>query len=547
MIDMGRLPTSDGRRSGGVIDRSISPWQNRVFNSSTLALPRVRLHTWAMVLPPTTRYARRGGLSIAYQQYGQGPKNVVVVVDQPSHLDLIWLEPDTAGIARRLGSFARVLAFDRPGLGLSDPVAEVPTVEDQAADLRAVLDDAAVRRATVFCTTMSACGVALFAAQAPERIDGLMLWGPWSQGPLAAPEDQLVGWDGGAAVSLTAWRDVIEHWGSGRSLGFYFPGLAQGRLLRAWAMLERASAGPAMARAISEANLATDTRRVLPSITAPTIVLHHADAPVPLGVAQHVVELIPNARLVRLPPSTEATGLASLLAPALDHLEELVTHAHHRAGDRDRVLATLLFTDVVGSTALAAEIGDADWKELLAEHQQLVRDHVETAGGRLIDVVGDGSLSAFDGPARAIRCAQGICEAAPTLGVTVRAGLHTGECERVGDTLAGLAVHIGARVGAAAGAGEVWVSRTVRDLVAGSGLDLLARGMHQLKGVPGTWELFSLADGATKAQSVPQGGVRLKATDRIALAAARHVPGLIIAANRLGDRSRRKSANVLAP
>ena len=334
-------------------------------------------------------------------------------------------------------------------------------------------------------------------------------------------------------------RLVLERWGEGHSLRFVAPGLADERLRRGWATFERASASPAMIRAISEAESTADITDILPLIRAPTVVVLAADHPIPVGIARQVAELIPNATFRRAPPSTEAAGLADWVEPAVDAIEQLVTGHSPGLHDRDRILATVLFTDVVGSTELAASIGGEQWRGLRGRHEAMLRDHVEGAAGRVVDIVGDGSLSVFDGPARAIRCAQAICQAAPQLGLAVRAGLHTGECERVGDNLAGLAVHIGARVGAAAGAGEVWVSQTVRDLVAGSGIEFHVRGAHALKGVPGTWELFSVADRESPPVAVAGDERRLRMGDRIVLSAARHAPGLLRAATRLDERSRR--------
>jgi class 3 adenylate cyclase len=325
---------------------------------------------------------------------------------------------------------------------------------------------------------------------------------------------------------------VVEHWGEGRSLNVYAPGLTGERLRRAWAMLERASASPAMVRAITEAELCADLTEILPLIAAPTVVVIHADSGLPQGAARYVAELIPNAKFSQLPPSSQATGIGDWSDPVFAELERLVTD--HRSAHRnpDRILATVLFTDIVGSTAHAARLGDERWRLLHDRYHTLVASHIERAGGQLIQTSGDGTFSVLPGPARAIRCAKAISQAVDELGIQVRAGVHTGECERTDDSnFAGLAVHIGARIGAAAGPGEVWVSRTVRDLVAGSGIDLRPRGAHHLKGVPESWELFSLvdADGASAPIPAPP---RLKVSDRIILAAARRAPGLVRAVNR---------------
>ena len=488
--------------------------------------------TTVVQLPPLTRYVRRGDLNIAYQAFGEGPRALVYVPALPSHLDLMWTEAPYVRWLRRIGSVARVVIFDRPGLGLSDPVDHVPSLEEQAEDLRVVMDDAEVERATLFATVFSVGGVVLFATQSPERVDGLLLWAPFAQSWRTGPEEALVGWDGRSRALEAEWVDVVEHWGEGRSLGVYAPGLTGERLRRGWAMLERASASPAMVRAITEAQLCADLTEILPLVAVPTVVVVHADSALPLGAARHVAELIPGAKFAQLPPSSQATGIGDWSDPVFEELERLVTGHRRAAGDSDRVLTTVLFTDIVGSTAHAATLGDERWRLLHDRHHALVVNHVESAAGQVIQTSGDGTFSVLPGPARAIRCAQAISHAVGELGIQVRAGVHTGECERTDDNFAGLAVHIGARVGAAAGPGEVWVSRTVRDLVAGSGIALRPRGSHPLKGVSEPWELFSLIDADVAPVAIGAKSRRLKVSDRIVLAAARRAPRLVRAVNR---------------
>jgi class 3 adenylate cyclase len=488
--------------------------------------------TVSVELPPPTRYARRGGLSIAYQAFGEGPDAMVCVPAVPSHLDLMWTEPVWARALRRAASLGRVVVFDPPGLGLSDPVDHVPTLEEQADDLRAVMDEAGVERATVFASAFSTGGVVLFATQAPERVDALFLWAPFAQSFRTTPEEDLIGYDGRSAEIELAWADVLEHWGEGRSLGVFAPGLSNERLRRGWAMLERASASPAMVRAITEAATCADLTAILPLVEAPTVVVTHADSVLPTGASRYVAQLIPNAEFRQLPPSSEAAGFGDWFESAIDEFVRLLTGHRHASGDPDRILATVLFTDIVDSTGHAARLGDQPWRLVHDRHHALVRSHVHGAGGELIATSGDGTLSVLTGPARALRCAQAISHDVDALGIQVRAGIHTGECERTDDNLAGLAVHIGARVAAAAGPGEVWVSRTVRDLVAGSGVDLQARGVHRLKGVPEPWELFSLVDGRVATVPVTARRPALKLSDRIVVAAARRAPRLLRAMNR---------------
>jgi class 3 adenylate cyclase len=286
-----------------------------------------------------------------------------------------------------------------------------------------------------------------------------------------------------------------------------------------------------MIRAVSQAALAIDLRDVLSSIRVPTVVVAREGGFQPRAVPEHVAELIPTAEFDWQPEPSADDGLEGFMAPFVDAVERMVTGG--RATSRShRILATVLFTDIVGSTELAGMIGDRRWRELLDRHESLLRERVTESGGRVVKMIGDGSLSVFDGPARAIACAHEFVDAARELDVEVRAGLHTGECERVEDDLAGLAVHIGARVGALAGAGEVLVSRTVKDLVIGSGFAFDARGTHELKGVPGSWELFALSDARTPTVSIAPQQPEVRAADRIVLATARRAPGLLRVAGR---------------
>jgi class 3 adenylate cyclase/pimeloyl-ACP methyl ester carboxylesterase len=483
--------------------------------------------THGVQIPPRTHYLRRDGPSLAYQVFGEGPP-LVVAPSVPSHLDLMWIDPGYAQVLRRLGSFARVVLFDPRGTGLSDPVDHVPTLEEAADDIEAVMDAAGLRRAVLFASGSTCPSVAMFAARAPNRVQGLVLWGPYAQGTRAdTSPDTIVGWDERMARSIAAWDDAIEHhWGEGRTLAIGAPGLGGDRLRRSWAMLERASASPAMIRAITQAAEEADTRDVLKAIQAPTIVLASKDGFQSEAVPHHVAEVVPNSEFHLLPPPSEADGLESFFAPMLDHVERMVTGGH-AARRTDRILATVMFTDIVGSTVRASELGDARWRVLLHRHEDLLRDHVEAAGGRVVKMIGDGSLSVFDGPARAIRCGQAFAGAVRDIGVAVRVGLHTGECEAVGDDLAGLAIHIAERVSAAAAPGDVMVSRTVCDLVAGSGLELRACGEHELKGVPGKWELFALAGGESEPIHVAPEAPQTQPADRVVLATARRAPRLL--------------------
>jgi class 3 adenylate cyclase/pimeloyl-ACP methyl ester carboxylesterase len=488
-------------------------------------------HNGVVQTPPQTRYTQSRGASIAYQVFGTGPPLLMAPL-LPSHLDLMWIDPGFTQVLRRLGSFATVVIFDPRGLGLSDPVDHVPTLEETADDIAAVLDAAGFERAVIYASGLACTGAALFAARSPERVGGLLLLAPWAQGMLAVQDvDTIVGWDEAMAVSMRTWSDIVEnHWGEGRTLGYYAPGRDGDLQRRAWAMLERASASPSMVRAIATAGMEADIREVLTTITAPTVVMMTRDGPQSEGIVRHVADLVPNSEFHVLPASTAANGWTDLFG--IDLVERLVTGGTI-AQSTGRILATVLFTDIVGSTEKATELGDDRWRGVLDRHESILKAHVDAHGGRVVKMMGDGALSVFDGPARAIRSAQGFAHAVGELGIEVRAGLHTGECERIGDDLAGLAVHIGARVAAQAQPGEVWVSRTVCDLVAGSGMQFSTRGIHELKGVPGPWELYALSDGDTAAVPVTPQPPATRRSDRAILAAAHRTPALLRLAGRL--------------
>jgi class 3 adenylate cyclase/pimeloyl-ACP methyl ester carboxylesterase len=486
-----------------------------------------------MQIPPPTSYAQRGGASIAYQAFGEG-RPVVMLPTAPSHLDLMWIDPGYTQVLRRLGGFARTVIFDARGLGLSDPLDHVPTVEESADDLEAVMDAAGVERAVLLAMGTAYPAAAMFAARAPRRVEGLVLVAPWAVG-IGAVEDPstLVGYDERMQQALVGWQDVVEHhWGEGRTIELIARSIATDRVKRNWAMLERASAAPAMIRAVSQAAFEIDLREVLPTIGVPTIVVAREGGFQPRAIPEHVADLIPGAEFDWQPAAKANDGVEGLMAPNVAAVERMVTGGR-TAQRTQRILATVLFTDIVGSTERASTMGDRDWRDLLDRHESLLREHVTQSGGRVVEIIGDGSLSVFDGPARAIGCARDFAEAARALDLDVRAGLHTGECEIRDDDLAGLAVHIGARVSALASAGEVLVSRTVKDLVVGSGLEFVPRGIHELKGVPGSWELFALADGSAPTVSVTPERPPVRTSDRIILATARRAPGLLRMAGRL--------------
>ena len=434
--------------------------------------------------PPRTRYARSGDASIAYQVLGDGPLGLVFVPGWISHLDLTWEAPAQVRFFERLAAFSRLILFDKRGTGLSDPTATVPTLEQRMEDVRAVLDAVGVGRAALFGFSEGGPMSVLFAATYPERTQALVLYGTFAK----AASDATYPW-GWPPETVARLGDAVEHWGEGRSVVFLNPSTAASpELLELAARQERMSASPSMVRALCQAVMETDVRDVLPAVQAPTLVLHRGDDVIPVAAGRYIAERIPDARFVELAGRDHHPAAGDAEA-VLDEVEAFLTGARH-AYDPDRVLATVLFTDIVGSTEHAARLGDRRWLELLGDHDRLVRGQLERARGRAVKHTGDGVLATFDGPARAVRCAGAIRDAVHQLGIEIRAGLHTGECELIGQDVGGIAVHIGQRVSALAAPDEVLVSSTVKDLVVGSGLRFEERGAHALKGIPDRWRIF---------------------------------------------------------
>jgi class 3 adenylate cyclase len=484
-------------------------------------------------------YAKHGEVCIAYRVVGDGPVDVLMVPGFVTHLDLQWTLPEIAAMYRRLGSFSRFIIFDKPGVGISDPIAHVPTLEERMEDVHAVLDAVGSKRAALFGFSEGGPMSVLFAATYPERVTALALYATFATKDVglhfATPKY--------AERIRSAGEAMLEHWGEGLSLDLIMPRLADSAVLRqGQGFFERASASPAMARGLASAALQYDVSDILPTIRVPTVVIHRTDDPfIPVEAARWMAGQIPGARLVELPGDIHVPWFGDTDA-IIDEVEELVTGVR-RSHEPDRALATVLFTDIVDSTRRAAQLGDRAWRELLERHDTLARDQLARFRGRYVKSTGDGMLATFDGPARAIRCAQALAAAtAEQLNVTLRAGVHTGECELIGEDVGGLAVHIGARVAHLAGAGEVLVSSTVKDLVVGSGLDFAERGEHQLKGVPGRWRVFAVtapADGADPLAGRPEPAVAqrphetLSIPDRAQLGLARRAPWVSRAAARL--------------
>jgi class 3 adenylate cyclase/pimeloyl-ACP methyl ester carboxylesterase len=426
-----------------------------------------------------TRYAKSGDNNVAYQVMGEGPFDVVLVQGFISHLDLQMEEE----------SFCRLIRFDKRGTGLSDRTGPIPTLEDRMDDVRAVMDAVGSARASLLGIAEGGPMSIVFAATYPQRASALMLYGSFARRAWA-PDNAWGRTDEQLAARLK-W--IEEQWGQGSSLALYAPSVAGDQERRRFmGRLERSSASPRAAQTIMRMDYAIDVRHVLPTIGVPTLVLHRTgDLTVNVEHGRYMARHIKGAKYVEL-PGIEHVAWFGDSNSILGEIESFLTGQRRNIeSDSDRVLATILFTDIVEATNRLVELGDRGWKELLTQHHSLVRDQLARHRGREIDTAGDGFLAAFDGPARAVRCGRAIVDAVRKLGIHVRAGVHTGECEVIGEKLGGIAVHIGARIGAMAAPDEVLVSRTVSDLVAGSGLRFEERGTHSLKGVPGSWQLLA--------------------------------------------------------
>jgi pimeloyl-ACP methyl ester carboxylesterase len=451
-----------------------------------------------------TRYAKCEDLSIAYQVVGEGPFDIVMVPGIISHVEFFYELPGYSHFIEHLASFARVITFDKRGSGLSDRVPDAPTYEQRMDDVRAVMQAAGSDRAAFFGISEGGPLSALFAATYPERVRALVAFATFARlsraldYPMGVERDDTEAliwallWPGTAMPDDPEQQEakLRETWGTGATLPLMAASRRDDpRARELWGKAERLSASPGGFHALLEIIWEIDVRPVLPSVCVPTLVLHPTGDIFPQTISRYFADHIPGARFAVLegvdhyPWFDDTHQLAS-------EVEEFLTGARTEP-EADRVLATVLFTDIVDSTARLAQVGDHRWREILDRHNDLVRRELARFRGRELDTAGDGFLASFDGPARAIRCAAAIRDAVEGLGLRIRAGLHTGECERLADRLTGIAVHTGSRVAAHAEAGEVLVSSTVKDLVAGSGLSFTDRGVHRLKGLPGEWSLFS--------------------------------------------------------
>lgn len=484
--------------------------------------------------PPTTRYVEREGISIAYQVVGDAPIDLLLSPGSITHLDLVWTDPQYAKFLARLASFARLILYDKPGTGLSDPTPRQPTIEERAADIVAVLDAAGSESAVLLGNSEGGPSSVMVAATRPERVASLVLSGTFAVLPPSAPEAYSPELVARVQATLDELSAMVEHWGDGSTMNVFAP--AAGELhRRAWATFERAAASPSMARALMRVWTQLDVRDILESVRVPTLVLHiEGDRVVPVEAGRLLAEGIPGARFVTF-PGTDHDFWFGEFAPIVDEIERFVTGVV-RPVEPDRILATVLFTDMVGSTGHAAELGDRAWREILERHDELVRRVVGECGGRVVKHIGDGALSAFDGPARAIQAAERLRDAVSELGIELSSGVHTGECEAIGQDLGGLAVHIGARVSALAGPGEIVVSSTVKELVVGSGMQFTDRGEHELKGVPGLWRVYALGEESPPMELLDGAAAHMRRSDRVTVALARRAPQVMRFGARLSRR-----------
>jgi class 3 adenylate cyclase len=437
---------------------------------------------------PETRYARSGDVNLAYQVIGDGPIDLVYVMGWVSNLEAFWQEPSVAGFFYRLASFSRLILFDKRGTGLSDrvPIDRLPTIEQRMDDVRAVMDAAGSERAALFGVSEGGPMCAVFAASFPQRTSALVMYGSYAKRvwdeeyPWAPKPEEREQW----------YSRIEEEWGSGADIETLAPN-ADERFRDWWSRYLRMSASPGAAVALGRMNAAIDIRQVLGAIGVPTLILHRTgDRDIDVGGSRWMAGQIAGAKYVELPGDDHLPWVGGQAA-ILDEVEEFLTGVR-RGPEPDRVLATILFTDLVDSSRRAAELGDRGWRDLLEHHHRVVRGELERYRGREIDNAGDGFCASFDGPARAIRCALAIGDGLHRIGLDVRVGIHTGEVEVLQDKLAGMAVHVASRIAALGHRGEILVSGTVHDLVAGSGIAFQDLGPTELKGLPGSWRLFQV-------------------------------------------------------
>jgi class 3 adenylate cyclase len=441
-------------------------------------------------MSPETKYAKSGNVSIAYQVLGEGSVDLVYVMGWVSNIEYYWQEPSMNHFLKRLSSFSRLIVFDKRGTGLSDKVASLPTLEQRMDDVRAVMDAVGAEKAALLGVSEGGPMSALFAATYPERTTALIMYGtyakrvwspdyPWAP----TPEQRQIFFD----AIKNGWGGVVD-------LSTLAPSVIKDeRFKHWWAAYLRHSASPADALALAKMNTEIDIRHILNAIHVQTLVLHRSgDLDISVGGSRYMAQQIPNAKFVELPGDDHLPWVGDTDS-ILNEIEIFLT-GELQTFEPNRVLATCLFTDIVGSTEVAQSLGDNRWRDLLRSHNDVVRNHLSRHKGREIKTTGDGFFATFDGPARAVRCACAIRDEIRLLGIEIRAGIHTGECEIIDDDIGGISVHIASRIMSKAMAGEVFSSGTVKDLVAGSGIKFEKKGLFSLKGIPGEWEIYSVID-----------------------------------------------------
>ena len=444
---------------------------------------------------PETRYAKKDGVHIAYQVVGEGDLDLLLVGSWYSHMEARWDIPDIAHYLRRLASFSRLISFDKQGMGLSDPIAldRLPPLEEWMDDVRAVLDAVGCQRVAVMGANEGCAMAALFAATCPERVTGLVLSGAVTGRAAWAPDCP---WGLTVDEREALVRLIETTYGTNEMYAAVNPSIASDHnTLEAYARFFRLVASPGVAATVNRMLLEVDIRDVLPAISARTLVVHKGNPVIPTEAGRDVARRIPGAKFVEVPGEDYGFAVGDV-DRMLDEVEEFLTGSRPRSAST-RALSTILFTDIVDSTVRTVELGDARWRELLEAHEARCEREVQAFGGVICDFAGDGLLASFDGPARAVHCALSLRDELRGLGLEMRAGLHTGEIERRGDRIAGIGVHIASRILSLAEPGEVLVSRTVRDLVVGSGLTFVDRGMHALKGVPDEWQVLAATEVAS--------------------------------------------------
>jgi class 3 adenylate cyclase/pimeloyl-ACP methyl ester carboxylesterase len=513
-----------------------------------------------------TSYAKCGELSLAYQVFGDGPVELVFVASLASHVELFWTVPEFKAFFDQLATFCRVLLFDKAGVGLSDPVPHVRTLDERATEIEAVMDAAGFGKAVLFAAGEGGPAAILFAATRPKRTRALILYGSYpyivtgwddlDRDPAEVRARSLAELDEKldekyvASVEQVAraqevGRAVRSAWGSGAALSIAIPSARAS--MRQVGMWERMSASPGMARATVEAGFRIDVRPILPTITVPTLVIHARDDLIPVQWGRYLADHIPGARYLEV--DGDAVPWFTEPDRILSGIEEFLTGTRAAPAPSHRALRTVLFTDMVASTQHAAAAGDEQWRAVLHRFGEITANLTQRFGGTVVKSTGDGHLTTFDGPTQAIRCAEALRADAETLGIEIRAGIHTGECELLDGDIGGIAVHIAARILGQAGAGEILVSRTVRDLVVGSGTGFEDRGPVELRGVPGTWQLLAVdrhgpRAGSPEAElaSMPTPGRRtaMRRSDRAVEAIARRAPWIVRGMARLAPAADRR-------